>query len=94
MLLPLDAPAAVTYASLFSARQAELAAATAQTSAAEPTRAKMKADFLIVATCVQARAKKIYSHDSDLKRFARGRIAVLELPPRPAVQLSIPAVAD
>lgn len=47
-------------------------------------RQELKADCMIVATCIANKVDAIYSHDDNLKKFANGEIPVLHIPNLPA----------
>ncbi|MEI8572617.1 type II toxin-antitoxin system VapC family toxin [Methylomonas sp. LW13] len=44
------------------------------------TRQELKADCMIVAIAIVRKCNAIYSHDEKLKKFANGKIEVLEIP--------------
>ena len=44
------------------------------------TRQELKADCMIVATALVQKAEALYSHDSNLRKFANGALPVLEIP--------------
>lgn len=47
-------------------------------------RQELKADCMIVATCLANKIDVIYSHDENLKKFANGTISVLHIPKLPS----------
>ncbi len=77
-VVPFDTKAAFYYASLWKSWREKNTAA--QLGDNRPTRAKMKTDFMIVATAVSRKAECIYTADSDIEKFAKGHIEVLKLP--------------
>lgn len=46
----------------------------------QANRQELKADCMIVATAIVQNCSAIYSHDDKLKKFANGKIPVLEIP--------------
>lgn len=77
MIVPFDAQAALHYASLWKHWRKKN---FEQIGENKPTRAKMKTDFMIVATAISRKAECIYSADTDIDKFAEGHIEVRKLP--------------
>jgi predicted nucleic acid-binding protein len=78
IIVPFDTQAALHYATLWKSWREKNS--EQQLGDNRPTRAKMKTDFMIVATAVSRKAECIYSADSDIEKFAKGHIAVRKLP--------------
>lgn len=77
MVVPFDGQAAFHFATLWKQHKKRQSEAPEQN---KPTRAKMKTDFMIVATAISREADCIYSSDTDVKNFAKGSLEVRELP--------------
>lgn len=77
MIVPFDAQAAFHFATLWKQHKQKQPAAIGEN---KPTRAKMKTDFMIVATAISRKADCIYSSDSDVENFAKGYLEVRKLP--------------
>ncbi len=81
-----DSRAALVYADLWPV-EPDVRDALRQSGA---TRKSMKADCMIIATAVASKAEYLYSHDSDIRRLARGvEIEVRDLPEVPPEQLKL-----
>jgi predicted nucleic acid-binding protein len=79
MVVPFDTSAAAHFATLWKAwrdRNPNQGGKMRQ-----PTRAEMKTDLMIIATAISRQADCIYSEDSDIDKFAQGRIVIKTLPP-------------
>lgn len=78
-LPPYDANAAALFARLWREKKNSGLVAKLQTEM-QATRQELKADCMIVATAITRNAEVLYSHDSNLKKFANGNIEVREIP--------------
>lgn len=76
MIVPFDAQAAFHFATLWKKHKQR----QPTTDQNKPTRAKMKTDFMIVATAIARKANCIYSADGDVKNFAQDYLEVRKLP--------------
>lgn len=79
MIVPFDTKAAFYFGTLWKKWRDKSEDKTNREE--QPTRAKMKTDFMIVATAISRKAEYIYSMDSDIVKFAKGHIEVRDLPP-------------
>lgn len=77
MIVPFDAQAAFHFTTLWKQQEKRQ---PVKTGIKKPTRAKMKTDFMIIATAISRRATCIYSADSDVENFSKGYIEVRKLP--------------
>ncbi|EDX86532.1 hypothetical protein S7335_4237 [Synechococcus sp. PCC 7335] len=77
MIVPFDAQAAFHFATLWKQHKQKQPTTMGEN---KPTRAKMKIDFMIVATAISRKANCIYSSDSDVANFAKGYLEVRKLP--------------
>ncbi|MBI2869521.1 MAG: type II toxin-antitoxin system VapC family toxin [Chloroflexi bacterium] len=81
-LQPFDTAAASKFAEIWQTRKSEgIIKALIESG---KTKTEMRVDNLIVAIAVAQKAECIYSHDDDLKAFARGFIEVRDIPPVPS----------
>lgn len=89
---PFDLPAAMTFAELHKLRHGDGTIDALKAHVPPPTREKVKADLVVVATAVRWKADRIYSHDTAVKALAQGKIRVVEMPPKNPVQTTLTAL--
>nr|VFJ92072.1 MAG: Predicted nucleic acid-binding protein, contains PIN domain [Candidatus Kentron sp. LFY]VFJ94424.1 MAG: Predicted nucleic acid-binding protein, contains PIN domain [Candidatus Kentron sp. LFY] len=89
ILQPYDSLAAVVFARLWRERKESGLLESIRSESPPVTRSESKADAMIVATAIAAKAGIIYSHDMGLKKFADKDISVIEMP-RKEYQVNAP----
>ncbi|MBE9062453.1 type II toxin-antitoxin system VapC family toxin [cf. Phormidesmis sp. LEGE 11477] len=80
MIAPFDTQAAMHYATLWKQWREQTTQSSSEKQT-QPTRTKMKTDFMIVATAISRKAECIYSQDTDIIKFSKGHVDVRGLPP-------------
>ena len=87
-ILPFDLAAAREFARIWIEREPHIRAEDLR-GGIEPKKGIYRFDCQIVAIAVSRKVDCIYSHDSDVRRFAGGEIEVCEIPPPPEEQVPL-----